>query len=161
MENKNDSFLIHNEAAFGQGNENDPSDCVKFGNTDIIFYLWKKKDGTREIELDFIMANKYKVPGPNFENFKKLATGLLGFYTWANSEEGKHYVQDSSSWPGATNIKFYKTLEQMLTSGGHPEIFLTVSDGSANIYAGIDAAKFAALPQDDQLLKNLERIRNR
>ncbi len=133
-------------------------DIINIGDTKVAFRLWPGRPEGKYLELVFNASEK---EGEGPLNVQKLCLGLLGFYRWANSEIGKDVVRDAGSTCGATNSKFYRTLESICEKGGHTELFITLYDGSANIYAGIDANKFAALLPKDPLIEYLEKIEKR
>lgn len=133
-------------------------DEIIIGNTGVVFNLSKQLDKS----LEFAFTQVKEVPDAiNLENMYKLSLGLLGFYRWANSDDGKSVVADSESVAGNTSRKFFDALYRLLEKSGHPEIFLTYYDGTQNFSAGIHADKFAALPINDPLIVYLEKIEAR
>ena len=128
---------------------------IVVGETGVVFSFDKKNN---YLELTFTGVTE-KV-GSNADNVVKLAIGLLSFYRWANSEQGKIIVMNAESCAGNTNRKFFDTLFRILEKGNHEDLFLTYYDGTANLNAGIRAKEFAALQPDDKLIAYLEKIEN-
>jgi hypothetical protein len=147
--------IDNNQNQFVEIQKGKTYDDIIIGDTDVVFRLWNK---TNNLELVFLTEEKGDL---NPENVVKLSLGLLGFYRWANSNEGREIVSTCDSTSGGTNINFVRTLQSLLEKGGHPDLLFTDDYGGENIYVGLNATKFARLSPDDPLIEYLERIEKR
>lgn len=154
MESKTDNYNSSTEVTFEIGGEGKFFDIIAIKNTGLFFDIWKSSG---EIELYyFVKEEKY----PNLRNVNNLCIGLLGFYRWAQTDQGKEVVENHESTCGATNPKFYNTLKNLLDKSGDPDLFIYSADGLSSL-AGIDVAKFVSLPPSNPLIGFLEKVEKR